>query len=505
MSVAWHTLCRAAEDVLVVAGWQALYATLLFLLLLPVTRWLARRWPQRSASLRQALWTLVLVRLLLPPGLALPGSAGALFGPGGALDPRPWLLEWGGGEEGVVEGLHGAFPDQLPGTARGRGGDPSSAPPWAPPLVALWAVGATLAFERRCRRRRAYRRLAEGSPEASTPELEALLGRWCERHGIVRPVRLAVTGASVPPFTLGVGRPTVVLPAELLRRRQPGLIEAVLAHELAHVARRDDLWLLAEQGIEALWFFHPLVRAATRRLRAAREQACDGRVLARGQLTPTDYGRHLLTVVGMGLDGAIPAPTFPSRQRSLAMRLRGILEHSDDREPRVVPAVVVAVLTGLFLLPLAPYPAASAEAAGKPTVSKERFANPLPAGRMTSPFGKRVHPISGESAHHAGVDLAARPGTPVRATAPGVVVVATRHYAAAPHHGTVVLIDHGDGWTSLYTHLASLEVAEGEHLAAGQQLGTVGSTGESTGAHLHFELRHDGEPVDPGRRVRAWR
>lgn len=94
---------------------------------------------------------------------------------------------------------------------------------------------------------------------------------------------------------------------------------------------------------------------------------------------------------------------------------------------------------------------------------------------------------------HSGIDLAAASGTPVAATLPGIVTV----IVSATGYGLHVVIDHGGGLSSLYGHLDTVVVASGDDVAAGQIIGTVGSTGNATGPHLHFEIRRDGIAEDP--------
>ena len=118
---------------------------------------------------------------------------------------------------------------------------------------------------------------------------------------------------------------------------------------------------------------------------------------------------------------------------------------------------------------------------------------------VTSPFGARLDPFLGRPALHTGVDLFERAGDRVTATAAGVVTIA----GADGGYGNMVEIDHGNGLVTRYAHLASIEVAVHQNVAAGTVVGLVGSTGRATGPHLHYETRIDGVPVDPARFLKA--
>ena len=126
------------------------------------------------------------------------------------------------------------------------------------------------------------------------------------------------------------------------------------------------------------------------------------------------------------------------------------------------------------------------------TAGDGSFLRPV-GGPVTSPFGMRVHPVTGVRKLHDGVDFAAPCGTPVRAAASGAVVLRERH----PAYGWRVVVDHGDGSRSAYTHLQAFAVVVGQRVEAGTPLGSVGTTGLSTGCHLHFMIERDGSPVDP--------
>lgn len=114
-------------------------------------------------------------------------------------------------------------------------------------------------------------------------------------------------------------------------------------------------------------------------------------------------------------------------------------------------------------------------------------------GAESSGYGYRRHPISGRRKFHKGVDFKAPRGTPVYAAASGVVTVARRNGS----YGRLIIISHGLDLETRYAHLRQIHVEEGEFVSAGELIGTVGSSGRTTGPHLHFEVRRSGEAVNP--------
>jgi murein DD-endopeptidase MepM/ murein hydrolase activator NlpD len=112
---------------------------------------------------------------------------------------------------------------------------------------------------------------------------------------------------------------------------------------------------------------------------------------------------------------------------------------------------------------------------------------------LTSPFGVRVDPFLGTPEMHTGMDFGAPAGTPVHATAAGKVTIASRDGG----YGNMVEINHGEGLATRYAHLSELDVAVGQKVRVGQVIGRVGSTGRSTGPHLHYETRVNGQPINP--------
>ncbi len=121
------------------------------------------------------------------------------------------------------------------------------------------------------------------------------------------------------------------------------------------------------------------------------------------------------------------------------------------------------------------------------------LAAPLDQYWVSSGFGEREDPITGEMAHHEGIDVVAPLGSSVRATAPGTVVFAGRH----GRYGSLIEIDHGHGVATRYAHLGKILVEVGQRIGHRQEIGVMGNSGRSTGPHVHYEVRYGDQPLDP--------
>lgn len=127
------------------------------------------------------------------------------------------------------------------------------------------------------------------------------------------------------------------------------------------------------------------------------------------------------------------------------------------------------------------------------------LAFPVKEGRMTSGYGTRRDPLTRRLAVHHGLDFAAPANAPIYCTAPGKVTRAEREGA----YGNLVIVDHGNGVTTRYAHMSKIEVTKGQTVGRGTVLGRQGSTGRSTGSHLHYEVRWGDKPMDPKNFIKA--
>lgn len=189
-----------------------------------------------------------------------------------------------------------------------------------------------------------------------------------------------------------------------------------------------------------------------------------------------------------------------NRSRSWSRALARIGFRVRDPAPTPAPRPGAAEAVGGPFVPAPTEPLHRAEAALARLTDIHTAARRLPLARpldgdraVTSEFGVRTDPFLGIGAMHTGLDFRAEVGDPVHATGPGRVVAAGRQGG----YGLCVDVDHGNGVVTRYGHLSGISVNVGDEVRAGDRLGLAGSTGRSTGPHLHYETRVAGEPVDP--------
>ncbi|MCX7024524.1 MAG: M23 family metallopeptidase [Spirochaetes bacterium] len=200
-----------------------------------------------------------------------------------------------------------------------------------------------------------------------------------------------------------------------------------------------------------------------------------------GSVRPLRKGEVLLlpSVIGVYL------PDEPS----------GDLEYLMDswRRPEAASGIPLTAVVGGKSVRFRLFPGSYFHPAERAFFLSALFRFPLPKGRMTSGFGVRPSPVDGQSQMHQGIDLAAPAGTEVCAARSGTV----SYVGFSDLLGNHVVISHEGGWETVYGHLSSVSVRLKENVKSGMMIGKVGSTGVSTGPHLHFEVRLKGAPRDP--------
>ena len=324
------------------------------------------------------------------------------------------------------------------------------------------------------------------------------------------------SGPCVPaPFTLGLLRPRVYLPAGLAGPAR----DAVILHERTHIRRGDPLTKPLFYAVACLHWFNPLAWLAFREFERDMEAACD-EAAVRGQ-SPTARSAYCESILRFAMQGRGVPGSLAFGQGSAKTRIVHLLHYRRlGAGAMVVCAVVIAAsMTACMVQPtLQDTPATGETAATPETAQPEETPAPTAAPEVVTAASSQL-PLLEDPANsplfidpvpdykyisrfknnsHRGDDLHAAAGTDVLAAADGVVITADKHYS----YGNFVVIDHGTNsegysWRTLYAHLQSYTVEAGQSVTQGQVIGYAGSTGQSTGNHCHFEVFVDNTLTSP--------
>lgn len=325
------------------------------------------------------------------------------------------------------------------------------------------------------------------------------------------------SGACVPaPFTLGIVRPRIYLPAGLAGPMRA----AVLLHERTHLRRGDPLIKPLFYAVACLHWFNPLAWLAFRQLEREMEAACDEAAVHGCDAAARNA--YCETILRYALQGRLAPGSLAFGQGSAKTRIVHLLRYrrlgglalalcalgvgvsvtACMVQPTVAEATPETAETTPALTELTPESAATPETAAVAftpnTAGLPNLDDPAASPRFACPVDYTYISRYATDGSHRGDDLTAPKGTPVYAAQDGVVAEATFHYS----YGNFVQLDHGQdagghSWTTLYGHMDDLAVQPGQVVKTGDLLGHVGSTGNSVGNHLHFEMLADGVLVQP--------
>ena len=424
------------------------------------------------------LWLAVGLRFALPWGIPL-------------TLPRPQSEQLARAADTVQALAEGPGPAALPAAQAPAVTAVQQTAPWYTQLTvwhllaAVWAVGVLVLAVRAVL---AYRRLAR------TVATACKTGDGC------------YSGPGVPaPFTLGILRPRIYLPEKLEGKTR----QAVLLHEQTHLRRHDPQVKPLFYAVVCLHWFNPLAWLAFRRLEREMESACDEAAVR--DCDAAARNAYCESILQYALQGRTAPGSLAFGQGSVKERIVHLLQY---RRLGAGALVVCAAAVGLSVTACMVQPqveqavqqvvetvAAPAPEPEKPvadTLGLPDLNDPEHTPRLLCPVAyTRFSTYCGYGGHR-GDDLVAEEGTPVYAAADGTVTEAAYHYA----WGNFVQLDHGAGaegchWTTLYSQLESYMVEPGQAVKAGDLIGYVGSTGYSTGPHLHFEVKADDTLVAP--------
>ncbi|MGE8262996.1 MAG: M56 family metallopeptidase [Stenotrophomonas sp.] len=341
------------SEVLMRLGWASLQSAVLVALVWGVCRLL----PQLPSATRCRLWWLVAAQAVLGLLWSSPLELAVLPAPAAVTAPAMALPAF----DAAVQ----AAPVTYAATALESATMTAS---WPLLLLAAWAAGVLLMLMHSLRGYRASRALVCSATECTDAGLQQALQLAAEAHGLRRSPQLKLSAQIRSPQLIGPWRPVLLLPARELPTMSADDLDMALTHELIHLQRRDLWWGLLPALSQHLFFFHPLVHVAAREYALAREEACDGAVVAGHDHCRHDYGR-LLVQLGVAPRPAVGVASASPNLRSLKRRLRTL------QQTRSVPRVASLAITALFVVigiaPLrlvaAPPPPAAPQAPVAPT------------------------------------------------------------------------------------------------------------------------------------------
>ena len=393
------------------------------------------------------------------------------------------------------------------------------------PMLLVWLVCAILLAAYFVIGYTCMVRRFRGTRLAPQPSIDALL----DRFRFSRDPRICMSNSHRAPLTFGVFRPTVLLPEDL--PVGDAQFQLILAHELAHIRRKDCLRKLLLTVCLCLYWWNPLVWLMVWLANRDMELACDEAVLR--ALGPDCKKAYALTLLDMAQRNPKSAPLCSGFAKSSAEeRIRAILCFKripawvgifvsvlfvltasafttqavnpsvlPEMEPAVqekIPEENVAVSVPVSepiptTPPIMPEQETESETQPQPEVPAYIFPLEDANAEVTNPYGWQAHPVTKQKSLHSGVDLAADYGTNVLAVADGTVLDCS--YDAA--YGYILTLEHENGVQTQYAHLSEFLVNAGAEVRQGQIIAKTGDSGWATGPHLHLGVLIDGEAVDP--------
>ncbi|MBN2104798.1 peptidoglycan DD-metalloendopeptidase family protein [bacterium] len=369
-------------------------------------------------------------------------------------------------------------------------------------LFFLWFCGLIFFGFLYVRSMRFYKKLIDTSKSVSNKRIIFILEKWKKRLRLHRDIKLVTARRAISPFATGIFHPTLFIPASLLESGNISLLESVIAHELAHIRYWDTFWIHCQSCLQIIYFFHPAVWIAGHHTNAIRESLADLSVIQNNRFSRDLYSRCLIALIKLNYMEAYMKASILNNKKTLFNRIAilGSLYRLSFSKCTGLAFMLIAAV--FLILPMHEKTRAVeiAQSSQQKCVSLPEnhiFCSPLPDQKIVLTFGPALHPFNKKDYHHNGVDISGRIGTPILAAANGYICIANDPVMLKKGFGHHVMIQHKQGFQTLYAHMDTVLVRYGQVIKQGDCIGTVGNTGLSTGPHLHFELHLNGEPVNP--------
>ncbi|UFJ39718.1 M23/M56 family metallopeptidase [Brevibacillus humidisoli] len=315
--------------------------------------------------------------------------------------------------------------------------------------------------------------------DRANQDLAACLDRCKEKLGIHSSIALSMTTLVSSPATFGLYKPKILIPCDLEGKLNDQEWTCIFMHELIHIRRKDIFWNGLMIVLVVMHWFNPFVWKAYFKMREDQELSCD--FALQKHFTPIQYGHTLTKMVEIRSGtGSYSAISFISRKTNMTKRRVEMLFSKKRTLFSLLIVTCIAIVSALI------FTNPNMQALAERSDQEGSFMVPAD-GTVTSRYGEKTK-------HNVyAVSIANQKGTPVYATVDGIIQKAGYESGDGNH----IVIVHSDSYESVYSHLEEIMVTEGEQVSKGQHIGTIGSTGRSTGPHLSFEIVKDGQLIDP--------
>jgi len=497
--------------------WQnALFAGVIFLMIWSATT----LFKLKSPRWHYALWCLVLIRLALPPDFSHPFSGRNLLAKLHIYEQFSQFLDYvklnnhpGWSEFDNVDGI--SIEDQRIYAHRNSSASTSKKFQFNllyAGLFSAWFLCVIIFLTIYVKKLIRFHRIIKKADLVKDQSILNIAKEWCAQLSIRRSVQIVQSDDYLSPVTVGLLKPIIYLPSITVEMKNDDNLESILAHELCHIQRGDNLWIKIQSLLQIIYFFNPFVWYVNSKISLSRECICDSMVLSKNKISARNYGNGIMSVLKLNLFGAEEidvVPGFGSQRKKLIYRIKNLKGEKIMGKYQTWLISFILFLLGIFLLPMAgnvlnnsdtqltQLIAAEIRVASNDAISVQKedihFALPIKIGKVTARFGNMKDPYKQKIFHHNGIDIAAPKGTEIAAAADGRVEIAT--YDKGP--GKHILLQHNNSYQTFYSHCDSLLVQKDQHVTSGEIIAYVGETGRATGPHLHFEIRKNEVPQDP--------
>lgn len=468
---------------------STIFSALVFILVFFISKVLSHKY----LRLMYMLWLLVLIRFFLPLDFALPYSGMDLIS---LFNHQYSISENMNHHSNMIIDDVGVIQYDQTDKTRFQFSFPSL-------IFLFWGITTLILSGYYYMKNSEYLKLVTVANQVNQKELLQIRDKWLKKLKVKKSVQIITYDKNIPPFSCGIFFPKIFIASTLIQNMPIEKLESIIAHEMAHIKRRDFMWIRIESLVQIVLFFNPIVWYVIRKRNQLRELLTDEMVLSQKILHKNNYIKCLLNLSEFNLLGSYALRWAPGMSEKKSQLKQRILFLRGENQMKKIPIQVLIptfILLGWFVLPMTGYQSVDFTVNAEPIEIKAidaKLESPLPNHEITSGWGERRDPLDHKMKLHKGVDIRAKRGTDVLAAGTGVVIKAKRDYEQGVSYGKYIDIQHADGMLTRYAQLDKIVVEEGQKVRAGTIIGKVGSTGRSTGPHLHFELRKDGKAVNP--------